>query len=85
MEKDSLIANLEEQLSEAAYLSENLPPQSNTGTTASGSGSGTTTGTTEQQPQTPAPGTVMPGGVIWEGGGGELSDTNGWGAGINWQ
>lgn len=53
----------------AAYLSEKPIPESSPGTGGSS--------TTEQVPQNPAPGTVMPGGIIWEGGGGELSDLGG--------
>lgn len=50
----------------AAYLSEKPIPESSTGSGGSS--------TTEQVPQNPAPGTVMPGGFIWEGGGGALVD-----------
>ena len=69
----------------AAYLSEKPIPESSTGT---GTGNSSTTGgssTTEQVPETPAPGTQMPGGFIWIGGGGELPSAGSEYSGIEWE
>ena len=85
-ENNITIENLQEQLATAQKNNQQQTAQQQSsqgsGTGNSGNSGG---GSTTQQPQIPEPGTVMPGGIIWQGGGGELPSAGSEYSGIEWE